>query len=66
GLKGRRFDGQAKRLLYSGQTWKSYAGLPSPRGHGLADILNMYDNQYHATFRGAAAGPQFSCIKSQF
>ena len=27
GLKGRRFDGQAKRLLYSGQTWKSYVGI---------------------------------------
>ena len=26
-LKGRRFDGQAKRLLYSGQTWKSYVGI---------------------------------------
>ena len=27
GLKGRRFDGQAKRLLYSGQTWKSHVGI---------------------------------------
>ena len=27
GLEGRRFDGQAKRLLYSGQTWKSYVGI---------------------------------------
>ena len=43
GLKGRRFDGQAKRLLYSGQTWTSYAGCPSPRGHLLTGILNRWD-----------------------
>ena len=41
GLKGRRFDGQAKRLLYSGQTWTSYAGCPSLRGNLLTGILNM-------------------------
>jgi hypothetical protein len=39
GLKGRRFDGQAKRLLYSGQTWTSYAGCPSLRGNLLTDFL---------------------------
>ena len=43
GLKGRRFDGQAKRLLYSGQTWTSYAGCPSPRGNLLTGILNRWD-----------------------
>ena len=41
GLKGRRFDGQAKRLLYSGQIWTSYAGCPSLKGHVLTDFLNM-------------------------
>ena len=44
GLKGRRFDGQAKRLLYSGQTWTSYAGCPSLRGNLLTGILNSWGN----------------------
>jgi hypothetical protein len=42
-------------------------GLPlSPRGHGLANFLNMYDNLSHAAFRGEAAGSQFSSLNSQF
>ena len=44
GLKGRRFDGQAKRLLYSGQIWTSYAGCPSLKGNLLTGILNSWGN----------------------
>ncbi len=39
---------------------------PSLRGHVLTDFLNMFDNQWHAAFRGFAAGPQLSSLKSQF
>ncbi len=64
GLKGRRFNGQAKRLLYSGQTWTSYAGCPSPRGHGWTVTLTMVKTPdetipHHAgPWRRAAAKPQ--------
>ena len=40
--KRKAFDGQAKRLLYSGQTWTSYAGCPSLRGNLLTGILNSW------------------------
>ena len=42
--KRKAFDGQAKRLLYSGQTWTSYAGCPSLRGNLLTGILNSWGN----------------------
>ena len=57
GLKGKRFDGQAKRLLYSGQTWKSYAGLPSPRGSAFTDRATH--RMFVITVRNAAGETDF-------
>ena len=63
GLKGRRFDGQAKRLLYSGQTWTSYAGCPSSRGNLLTGILNRWGviHQNAGPWRRAAPKAQDGC-----
>ena len=67
GLKGRRFDGQAKRLLYSGQTWKSYVGIlqrmPKPGSFAsiactLSEHLRARPKHFH--LQGGTCCPEAS------
>ena len=50
GQKGRRFDGQAKRLLYSGQTWRSYVGILQrmPKPGSFASIACTLSEHFRA------------------
>ena len=54
GLKGRHFNGQAKRLLYSGQTWTSYVGIlhRMPKPGSFASIVCTLSEHLRARPKG--------------